>query len=373
MNVLDLARPELRWLEPYASARMQAGPAAVMLNANESPWPATDGAGQGLNRYPEGQPRALRKCLAGLYGVDAQRILIGRGSDEFIDLLVRAFCRPERDAILICPPTFGMYAVCAGVQGAGVVEVPLNQDFELDADAVLAACTPAVKLVFLCSPNNPTGALVPLASIERLAAALAERALLVVDEAYIEFAGSDSAATLLPGFPNLAVLRTLSKAWALAGARVGSLLADPVVIELLRRIMPPYPLPTPSVDAALATLTAQGERRMRQRAARIIRERERLAGCLRHVPEVRAVLPSCANFLNVRFEDAARTRQCLAAQGIVVRDVGDCRGLANCLRISVGTAAQNTRLLDVLTKPCSPRKKDWEKAAATPRTAESSP
>ncbi|HET6586457.1 MAG TPA: aminotransferase class I/II-fold pyridoxal phosphate-dependent enzyme, partial [Oleiagrimonas sp.] len=145
MSVLDLARPEIRALTPYSSARMEAGAAAVMLNANESPWPAQGGEVQGLNRYPEPQPLELRRRLADLYGVDDDQILLGRGSDEAMDLLVRAFCRPGLDAIAICPPTFGMYAVCAAVQGAGIVRVPLDDRFALDADAVLEACTPAVK------------------------------------------------------------------------------------------------------------------------------------------------------------------------------------------------------------------------------------
>ena len=258
MSVLDLARPEIRAMQPYSSARMEASGGDVFLNANESAWAPVGDDGLGCNRYPEPQPAALVDALAALYGVRREQLLVGRGSDEAIDLLVRAFCRAGRDAILIQPPTFGMYAVCARVQDAGVVEVPLAADFTLDVDAVLAALTPAVKLVFICTPNNPTGQPVPRAAVERLAQALSGRALLVVDEAYVEFCDAGSVADLIDRYDNLAVLRTLSKAWALAGVRIGSLLANAEVIALLRRIMAPYPLPLPSVDAALLALSGWG-------------------------------------------------------------------------------------------------------------------
>jgi histidinol-phosphate aminotransferase len=347
-GVLELARPELRTLIPYSSARMEAGRAQVMLNANESPWPPHGDGGTGLNRYPEPQPPALCARLAGLYGVRTEQLLVGRGSDEAIDLLVRAFCRAGRDAVAICPPTFGMYAVCAGIQGADVVRVPLRDDFTLDADTVLAALPGHVKLLFLCSPNNPTGGLVPLADIGRLAAALAGRALVVVDEAYIDFADAPSAASLLDRHANLGVLRTLSKAWALAGARIGMLLAHADVIALLRRIMPPYPLPTPCIEAAMTALDRHGEALMRMHVATLVAERERLAAALPRLDCVRDVLPSQANFLAVRFDDATAVFRALDADGVVVRDIGHYPGLAGCLRLSIGTREENTRLLDAL-------------------------
>jgi len=217
-------------------------------------------------------------------------------------------------------------------------------------DAVLAGLSAAVKLVFVCSPNNPTGGLVPLADIERLATALADRALVIVDEAYLEFAEADSATTLLDRQPNLGVLRTLSKAWALAGARIGCLLADPAVIGLLRRIMAPYPLPTPSVQAALAALSVEGEKRTRERTSTLVAERGRMAAALHDLPGVRRVYPSCANFLTVSLDDAAAAYRALAAQGIVVRDVGRYPGLAGCLRFSIGTPDENARVLDALRR-----------------------
>ena len=302
MSVLELARAEIRALVPYSSARMEAAGGQLLLNANESAWAPFGDAGLECHRYPDPQPAALVERLAALYGVRREQMLVGRGSDEAIDLLVRAFCRAGRDAVLVQPPTFGMYAVCARVQDAAVVEVPLSADFEVDADAVLSAVTPAVKLVFVCAPNNPTGAGVSLETIESLARGLAGRAVLVVDEAYVEFAEGGSAAALLDRYEHLDVLRTLSKAWALAGARIGCLLAHADVIALLRRILPPYPLPRPCVAAAMEALSPQGQAAARERIDVVRAERARMAEALRTLPGVRAVLPSQANFLAVRFD-----------------------------------------------------------------------
>ena len=224
----------------------------------------------------------------------------------------------------------------------------MNADATLDVDAVLAAMTPAVKLVFICTPNNPTGQLAPRASIERLARALAGRALLVVDEAYIEFAEPDTVPDLLDRYDNLAVLRTLSKAWALAGARIGSLLANAEVIALLRRIMPPYPLPLPCVDAALVALSGWGRANTREHVAVVRVERARMREALRQLPGVRDVLPSQANFLAVRFDDAGAAYRRLLAAGIVVRDIRRYPNLGDALRITIGTSAENDRVLAVL-------------------------
>jgi histidinol-phosphate aminotransferase len=348
MSVLDLARPEIRAMQPYSSARMEASGGEVFLNANESAWVPVGDDGLGCNRYPEPQPAALVEALAALYGVRREQLLVGRGSDEAIDLLVRAFCRAGRDAILIQPPTFGMYAVCARVQDAGIVEVPLAADSTLDVDAVLAALTPAVKLVFICTPNNPTGQLVPRAAVERLAQALSGRALLVVDEAYVEFSDAGSVADLIDRHDNLAVLRTLSKAWALAGVRVGSLLANAEVIALLRRIMAPYPLPLPCVDAALLALSGWGRANARGHVGIVREQRARVQAALRRLPGVREVLPSQANFLAVRFDDAGAVYQRLLAAGIVVRDVRRYPNLGDALRITIGTPTENDRVLAVL-------------------------
>jgi histidinol-phosphate aminotransferase len=348
MSVLDLARPDIRAITPYSSARMEAQGGTVLLNANESARSPNVPGGEGLNRYPDPQPRGLVETLADLYGSTSERLLVTRGSDEAIDLLVRAFCRAGQDSIVISPPTFGMYAVCARVQAAGVIEAPLDASGKLDPDALLAAVTDTTKLVFVCSPNNPTGNLVELATIERLARELQGRAVLVVDEAYLEFSGTRSAASLIDDFDNIAVLRTLSKAWSLAGARVGTLIARAEVVSLLRRIIPPYPLPSPCVDAALAALSYEGRRVQRHHVHELLNERARMAKALVTQPGVREVLPSHANFLAVRFDDAAGTYRRLLAAGVVVRDITKYPGLGDALRITIGTGNENDRVLAVL-------------------------
>jgi histidinol-phosphate aminotransferase len=349
MSILELARAEIRALQPYSSARMEASGGQVLLNANESAWPPLGEDAEGCNRYPDPQPPALVEALAALYGVRPEQVLVGRGSDEAIDLLVRAFCRAGQDAVLVNPPTFGMYAVSARIQGAAVVEAPLGGDFALDVEATLAALTPAVKLVFVCTPNNPTGAAAPRAAVERLARELAGRALVVVDEAYVEFADEPAGlAGLIDRHDNLAVLRTLSKAWALAGARVGTLLASEEVTGLLRRIIAPYPLPLPCVRAALQALSPRGQAAAREHVAVVRVQRARMAETLAALPGVREVLPSQANFLAVRFDDPGAAYRRLLEAGIVVRDVRKYPRLGDALRITVGTPQENDKVLAVL-------------------------
>jgi len=343
-------RPELLTLVGYSSARMEAKGGNVWLNANESPWPsAADPAGD-LQRYTEPQPVELKRRMAEYLGVPAANVLLGRGSDEAIDLLTRAFCRAGVDEVLVCPPTFGMYAVAAAIQGAAVVEAPLDpaRGYALVLAEVLAAVGPMTKIVWLCTPNNPTGTTLPRTFVLALAQALAECALVVVDEAYVEYAGEVSMVREAAQPGNLAVLRTLSKAHAMAAARVGCVVADAGLIELLRRLMAPYPLTTPSAQAASAALTPEVLAVTHARTALIVAERGRIADALATLAGVQTVIPSAANFLTVRFADAARIRQTLAGEGIIVRDVSHQRGLDNCLRLTIGTAAQNDRVLAVL-------------------------
>ncbi|RDS85954.1 histidinol-phosphate transaminase [Dyella psychrodurans] len=350
MSVLDLARPEIRSLQPYSSARMEADGGQIMLNANESAWEPVGDGGLGCNRYPDPQPAALLQALAQLYGVSREQLFVGRGSDEAIDLLVRAFCRAGQDAILIQPPTFGMYAVSARIQNATVIETPLKPDFSVDVQALLDSVMPAVKLVFLCTPNNPSGKSIPREDIQHLARQLTGKALLVVDEAYVEFSDQRSVADLINRYDNLAVLRTLSKAWALAGARVGSLLAHADVIALIRRIMPPYPLPLPCVAAALVELSPSGQAVARENIAIVREQRAIMRSALSRVPGVREVLPSDANFLAVRFDDAGTVYQRLLQAGIVVRDIRRYPQLGDALRITMGTPEENARVLTVLNE-----------------------
>ncbi|HUA79047.1 MAG TPA: histidinol-phosphate transaminase [Dyella sp.] len=350
MSVLDLARPDIRILQPYSSARMEAGGGQIMLNANESPWEPMGDAGLGYNRYPDPQPAVLLQSLAKLYGVRSEQLFVGRGSDEAIDLLVRAFCRAGQDAVVIQPPTFGMYAVSARIQNAAVIEVPLAADFSVDVSALLSSVTPTVKLVFLCTPNNPSGKSISRTDIEHIAQALAGKALLVVDEAYIEFSDQPSVVDLIDRYEHVAVLRTLSKAWALAGARIGSLLAHPDVIALIRRIMPPYPLPLPCVVTALAALSSSGQDAARDHIAIVREQRAVMRNALARLPGVQEILPSDANFLAVRFDEAGTIYQRLLRAGIVVRDIRRYPKLQNALRITIGTPEENARLLAVLNE-----------------------
>lgn len=352
MSVLDLLRPELRDFAGYGSARRAVDPAMaaadLWLNANESPHISPGDPSGEQRRYPEPQPLNLRKKLAAVYGVAPEQLLIGRGSDEGIDLLVRALCRAGRDAVVICPPVFGMYAVSARLQNAPLVEVPLidgRDGFQCDLDAVAAAAVGnGAKVVFLCSPANPTGQSLTLDEIDSLASRLADRAVLVVDEAYIEFSEQPSCTGLLASHDNLVVLRTLSKAYALAGARVGAVLAAPELITVLRNCQAPYPLPVASVTAALATLTDEARSSARHRVVTLRAERERLLQAITRMPGVRRVYPSDGNFLLVRFDDAETCYRQLLAAGIVVRDMRAMPQLGDALRISIGSAKQNLRL-----------------------------
>lgn len=351
-SILSRARPDLLALAGYSSARMEATGGALLLNANESPWASPVDAGLALNRYPDPQPSGLRGRVATWLGVPTGNVLVGRGSDEAIDLLTRAFCRAGVDAVVTSPPTFGMYQVSAAIQGARVVEVPLDaaRGFAWPSDGIAAAVDDAVKLVWVCTPNNPTGTAAPREAILELARRLDGRALVVVDEAYAEFGEAPSLAVEAARPGNLAVLRTLSKAHALAGARVGCVVADAEVISLLRRLMAPYPLPTPSVAAAEAALSPSALAITASRVTMIRAERTRMAAALAAIPGVREVLGSEANFLTVRLADPAAMMAGLLARDIVVRDVSRHAALAGCLRITVGTPEENDRVLAALTE-----------------------
>jgi len=348
-DVLKLARPEIVALSPYRPAKWD--PSLVRLHANENPWRAAgDTSGPALNRYPEPQSTALIARLAALYGVGPDSVLVGRGSDEGIDLLVRAFCRAGQDRVIVCPPTFAMYRFAAEVQGAGVVEVPLveDQDFALDARGILAACNDSTRIVFLCSPNNPTGNLLDRGSIERVLAGLEGRALVVVDEAYVEFASAPSLVPWLDRFPHLVILRTLSKAYALAGARCGAVLASPEVIGLLRRMIPPYAVSVQTIETVLAVLDDVHQVTRDGRLRQLVEERRRLAARLRKVELIERIWPSEANFLLVESPDAGRLLAAGMKAGFLVRDVRHYPGLSRCLRITVGSPEQNDRLLEGL-------------------------
>ena len=353
-GVMSLVRPDLRDFAGYRSARSESLRGDVWLNANESAWanPA-DGAGRS-RRYPDPQPPALRSRLAQLYGAASEQVLVGRGSDEAIDLLVRALCVPGQDAIVVTPPVFGMYAVCARLQGARIIEVPLvdgEAGFFADLDAIReAALVNGAKIVFLCSPSNPAGSAIPLDDIAALARALEGRALVVVDEAYGEFADEASATTLLDAHANVAVLRTLSKAHALAAARIGVVIADAGLVAVLQRCQAPYPVPTPCADLALEGLSDAALAQTHERVATVRRERERLLYALARVSGVRRVYPSQGNYLLARFDDTEGAFRALLAAGVVVRDQRAAPQLGDALRITIGSPDQNDRVIAALNE-----------------------
>ncbi|MDX1498968.1 MAG: histidinol-phosphate transaminase [Woeseiaceae bacterium] len=347
MSPADIARPEIRALAPYEAAIQVTD--TIRLNANEAPWnPAGDRYRRPLNRYPEIRPRGLAERLAGHYGCEPRQLLVTRGSSEAIDLMVRVFCRAGVDNIVTVAPTFSMYAHYAAVQGAAAREIPADpgRDFAVDADTILAACDENTRLVFLCSPNNPTGTLLAPGLLEAVLAARAGRSIVVLDEAYIEFAGQPSATGLLAQYDNLAVLRTLSKALACAGARCGAVIADPDVIRMLDAVQAPYAFATPVVecveDALDAVATSGAERRIRE----IVAERERLAAALATSPVVRRTWPSAANFILAEIDAPGRFVERCRAAGILVRRFGGT--LAGCVRITVGSASENASLLQVV-------------------------
>ena len=352
-NVLSLVRADLAGFGGYSSARTAKLTGDVWLNANEAAWSNPGDANGSCRRYPEPQPARLVSTLAALYGAQAEQLLVGRGSDEAIDLLVRTLCEPGRDGVLFTPPVFGMYAVSARLQGARAIEVPLlDTDAGLvpDIEAVIAAAIEGTaKLVFLCSPSNPGGKSVPLADVVRVAQALAGRALVVVDEAYGEYADEPSAVTLMDQHANIAVLRTLSKAHGLAAARIGTLIADADLIALLRKVQAPYPIPAPCSTLALAGLTPEARAITDARVAQIRAERSRLQDALAQLPIVRRVYVSDANFVLARFNDAEAAFQALLGAGIVVRDQRAAPQLGDALRITLGTPEQNDLVIATLS------------------------
>lgn len=348
MSVRSLVRPDLRAFAPYIPAAPIYD--AVRLHANEASWQHDwDRTAPGLNRYPDPAAAAVVSRLAQIYDTDPERVLLARGSDDAIDALTRVACVAGTDAVVVCPPTFGMYAVAARLQGARVVEVPLRADDGFGVDArVLTEAATAAKIVYLCSPNNPTGNVVPLPIVEQLCADLQGRAFVVVDEAYAEFTAAPSAVGLAPSHDNLVVLRTLSKAYALAGARVGAAIAHPEIVSLLRAILPPYPVPTLSLHAAREALSPEAVQRVRSQAAATVERRRQMISRLAAIETVRRVWPSEANFVLIRAAAADRAAGALRDAGVLVRQFPQAPELEGCLRITVGAASENDAALQVL-------------------------
>ena len=335
----ELVRPNIFALNPYSTARDEdegRQPIDVWLDANESPYD------NGVNRYPDPHQRRLRRRLAEIKGIDARRIFIGNGSDEAIDLAFRIFCRPGVDNAVSIAPTYGMYRVAASTNDVEMREVALGEDFSLPVDALLAAADEHTHLMWLCSPNNPTGNLFPPAEIERLLRAF--DGMVVLDEAYIDFADDRGFLPRLDEFPNLIILQTLSKAWGMAGLRVGLAFASEEVISLFARVKYPYNLSCFTQRVAEEQLAQP----IAQHLAQIRTERASLARALAACPCVERVYPSDATFLLVRTAAPDALYQALVGKGVIVRNRSRIAGCEGCLRITVGLPEENLRVLNVV-------------------------
>ncbi|AHG80443.1 Histidinol-phosphate aminotransferase [Mannheimia varigena USDA-ARS-USMARC-1388] len=334
-------------MTPYQSARRLGGSGDVWLNANEyAVSPNFDLTDRTFNRYPEPQPQVVIDGYARYAGVQPENVLVSRGGDESIELIIRAFCEPN-DSILYCPPTYGMYSVSADTCGIATKTVPLTADFQLDLPQIQANLD-SVKVVFVCSPNNPTGNLIKRSDLLELLQITAGKALCVVDEAYIEFCPEASLVNELKNFPHLAIIRTLSKAFALAGLRCGFTLANAELIGVLQKVIAPYPLPVPVSDIAAQALSPQGIEQMRERVAEVLALRAELQKNLENLPLVESVFESEANYLLFKCQDGQKAFKALWDQGIILRDQHKALGLQNCIRITIGTAEENLRVINAL-------------------------
>ncbi len=351
MDIYSLARPEIVAMKAYESARNSAAADGVLLNANEAPSThVNDPEWQrlSLNRYPPPQPGVLRSRLADMYAVDESRLLITRGSDEGIDLLTRVFCRPGQDAIVECSPCFGMYRIAATIQGARVIDVPRQADkgFQIDFEKLEQVIKEqaGTRLVFLTSPNNPTGDLVGRARLEGVLKACEGKALVVLDEAYIEFCDADSATDLMAQYANLVVLRTLSKAWAAAGVRCGTVIAHPDVIGLLKRVIAPYPLAATAIDAALQAISGGVVSRQQQFLEEVRQGKKDFRAFLLSCDWISEVMQSEANFILLRVADADALVAWCAGRGIRIRNFTSQAQLKGCVRLTIGSAKEMAEL-----------------------------
>ncbi|EJQ2005620.1 histidinol-phosphate transaminase [Cronobacter sakazakii] len=348
MSIEELARANVRTLTPYQSARRLGGNGDVWLNANEYPLPVEfQLTAQTLNRYPECQPKLVIERYAQYAGVTPEQVLVSRGADEGIELLIRAFCEPGRDAVLYCPPTYGMYSVSAETIGVECRTVQATDGWQLDLPAI-AEQLDGVKVIFVCSPNNPTGQLINPQDLRTLLEMARGKAIVVADEAYIEFCPQATLAGWLGEYPHLVVLRTLSKAFALAGLRCGFTLANEEVINLLLKVIAPYPLSTPVADIAAQALSPEGIAAMRERVAQVLANRDALIAGLRETPCVEAVFDSETNYVLARITASSAVFKSLWDQGIILRDQNRQPTLSGCLRITVGTREECQRVIDAL-------------------------
>jgi len=327
-------------LVPYASARREASEGQVWLNANENPnSPYGTETSLALNRYPDFQPASLVAGYAHYAKVSEAQILVTRGIDEGIDLLTRTFCEPSKDRIIFTPPTYGMYKIAADTYGIDTKAVPLTAEGRLDRQGLVDQI-PSSKLIYICSPNNPTGNIQDRSDIEFVLAAARNQCLVVLDEAYIEFSGSTTGLDLLEQYPNLIILRTMSKAFGLAGARCGFVLADPEIIQLLQKVSAPYPIPVPVVDLVERALSEIGIVRMREDVKSLMNQSASIKETLESLSFVGTVYPSVANFILFAVTEATSLMNWLGSRGIIIRNQSSQVGLTNTVRVTIGTEGE---------------------------------
>jgi len=341
MDLNKLIRKNIQQMKPYSSARdeyKELQTDMVFLDANENPFDST------LNRYPDPQQTALKTLISKQKEVAIDQILLGNGSDEVLDLIFRAFCEPNQDSILTLPPTYGMYDVLANLNAIENIQVPLSSDFQIEVDPILENIKLNTKLLFICSPNNPSGNTVDRNAIERLLKAF--NGLVVIDEAYIDFTEESSWTQWLNAYPNLIVTQTLSKAYGLAGIRLGICYASKEIIAVLNKIKPPYNVNTLSQNAAIKAL--QNKDVLTDQIAFILNERNRLNVAFKAYSFIKKTYPSEANFILIKVDDANKRYDELIENGIVVRNRSSQLHCENCLRITVGTPSENTQLLTLL-------------------------
>ena len=337
----ELVRPNVWRMQPYSSARNEfQGNASVFLDANENPW------NEPINRYPDPLQRQVKARLSQLKGVESRSIFLGNGSDEAIDLVIRAFCEPKADNIVTITPSYGMYEVAAETNDVECRKVALDEHFDLDVAALWAAVDAHTKVIYLCSPNNPSGNSLNREAIYQLLQGF--EGLVVVDEAYIDFSAQPSFLAELSQYPNLIVLQTFSKAWGAAAIRLGMAFAAPAIIEVLNKIKYPYNINLLVQNKALELMENEAE--MRQEVKAILAERVRMAKLLSEAPFGFEVFPSDANFLLVRVGDADRLYKALVDRGIIVRNRNRVLKCQGCLRITIGLPAENDLLLHALSE-----------------------
>ena len=340
-NVNNLIRENVKILKPYSSARdeyKEMSPNMVFLDANENPF------NNGVNRYPDPQQLSVKDVLAQQKGVSKENILLGNGSDEVLDLIFRAFCEPKKDSIITLPPTYGMYGVLANINDIKNIEIELEDDFQPNVDDILRAAHTHTKLLLLCSPNNPTGNNFDAQSIESLIKWFG--GIVVIDEAYIDFSKQQSWLNRLEEFPNLIVTQTLSKAYGMAGIRLGICYASKEIISVLNKIKPPYNVNELTQQKALDRLSKPTE--IQQEVQSIIKQRNWLYSKLETISYVENVYPSDANFVLVKVDDATKRYDELISKGIVVRNRSNQPLCENCLRLTVGTETENIKLITTL-------------------------